>query len=125
MGSLAADLLESAGHSRPTPPRVCAGSSAVTVDHLVEWGLKAVMGLIAIMVTLLGRDLKRSEALVHERAESLMKETLLQFELRDQRLAVLEQRVDRASSKSSEEASRVMVKMADLSERLVRLEARS
>ena len=37
----------------------------------------------------------------------------------------LEQRVDRASIKSSEEASRVMVKMADLSERLVRLEARS
>ena len=55
----------------------------MTVDLLVEWGLKAVMGLIAIMVTLLGRDLKRSEALVHERAESLMKETLLQFELRD------------------------------------------
>ena len=94
-------------------------------DQAIEWALRVVMGLVTMMVALLGRDLKRSEALVHERAEALIKETLLQFELRDQRLATLEQRLDRAASKSSEEASRVMVKMADLSERLVRLEARS
>ena len=93
-------------------------------EQAIEWALRAVIGLVTIMVTLLGRDLKRSEAVVHERAEAVMKETMLQFALRDQRLDSIDQRIEHARTTSSEDASRVTVKMADLSERLVRLEPR-
>ena len=94
----------------------------MSTEQLIEWALKAVMGLVVFMVTLLGRDLKRAETQAHERAESVVKETALMFDLRDQRIAVMEEQIERAREQSSKEAGRVTVKIAEHGDRLTTLE---
>ena len=84
----------------------------------VDWVLKAVIGLASIFVFLLGRDVKRSEDAIIATTNRLRNELGLELQLRDQRLAALE----RGGQKSSDEASRVMVKIADLEHRMTILE---
>ena len=84
----------------------------------VDWVLKAVIGLASIFVFLLGRDVKRSEDAIIATTNRLRNELGLELQLRDQRLAALE----RGGQKSSDEASKVMVKIADLEHRMTILE---
>ena len=84
----------------------------------VDWVLKAVIGLASIFVFLLGRDVKRSEDAIIATTNRLRNELGLEFQLRDQRLAALE----RGGQKSSDEASKVMAKIAELEHRMTILE---
>ena len=84
----------------------------------VDWVLKAVIGLASIFVFLLGRDVKRSEDAIVATTNHLRNELGLEFQLRDQRLAALE----RGGQKSSDEASKVMAKIAELEHRMTILE---
>lgn len=90
--------------------------------QLIDWVLKAVMGLVSIFVFLLGRDVKRSEDAIAGNMNRVHSELALELQLRDQRLDAIEQRLDRAGQKSSDEASRIMTKAADLEHRLTILE---
>lgn len=93
-------------------------------SQLIDWGLKAVMGLVSVFVFLLGRDVKRSEEMISAKATAVQQEFRLELQLRDQRLDAIEHRQNRAGQKASDEADRVTVKVADLDHRLVVVEAR-
>ena len=106
-------------------------------DQAIEWILKAVMGLVSLFVFLLGRDLKRSETAIQDRAvwlQALMEEKATAFDRlieerfadRDRRLnaiqGTMEARFDRAGQKTSDEANRIMAKMNEFEHRLTLLE---
>lgn len=84
----------------------------MTVDQIVDWGLRGLMIVLTIWVFLWGRTAKQDEALL-----------AAQFKLRDSQLETILRRLDQAGQKSSDMADRVMVKLNDHSERLAVMEA--
>ena len=102
------------------------------LSHIISWGLQIAM---AILIAVWGRTQKQLDALIAEKAarlEARITETatghekmlVLQFAVRDQQLLAIHDRLDKASQKSSDEMSRIMVKTIDIDHRLTVLETR-
>lgn len=94
-------------------------------EQVIEWVLKAILGLISVFVFLLGRDLKRSDEQMKERAvalQELLEDKALafdrlideRFDARDQQIAALGARLTDAGKRASDAADKVMEKINPL-----------
>lgn len=77
----------------------------MSLEIVIDWVLRAVMALATIFVYLLGRDQKRSEELILLKAEAVKQNLRNELALRDQRLEVMQQRLDAGGDKLSALAS--------------------
>lgn len=75
------------------------------MEIVIDWALRAVMAVVTIFVFLLGRDQKRSDELIHARAESVRENLQNELALRDLRLDEITRRLDSGSEKLSALAS--------------------
>ena len=125
----------------------------MTVDQLIDWGLRVVMVFIAIFTVVWGRTQKQTDALVEEKAVALRqllehdrealkslteaKCTALetraraldrlfesQLALRDQRMGTMEKQLEDAAERASTAASKLTGKMGEVEHRLTVIETR-
>ena len=86
----------------------------MSADQVVEWVLKALPWLVSIIVFLMGREIKRNEEVVRERAtalQHLLEEKAEAFDrLIDERFAARDQQIAHAS----DAANKVMEKINTL-----------
>ena len=100
--------------------------------EFIFWGLQLGMSVI---IVLWGRAQKQSDALIAAQIDRLKSELAAsvdahdkllasQFEVRDQQLLSIHDRLDKAGQKASDTADLVMVKIAAIDHRITIIEAR-
>jgi hypothetical protein len=94
------------------------------IDPQVYGALRdVVMWIVAVLIFLWGRDRKQVAEAIDQQFVSLRASVAASFELRDQRLNAIDKRIDAGSERASKESGRIIEKMEDFRERLVRVES--
>ena len=84
----------------------------MTVEQVIDWALRVLMGMTAFWVFLWGKSAKQTDDLL-----------AAQFALRDNKLDEILRRLDHAGQKSSDMADKVMGRLDDHNTRIAILES--